>query len=525
MALLAGLATYAAFPPVNLWWSALIGVGAFMLLIRGRRFWAGTGLGLLYGFGLFTPLLHFTMVGMGNPIGWIALTLFESLYLAALGGAWSLVSRLPLLQGAARRGRLARRVPAGAASVLFFAVLWSGVEELRSVWPLGGFPFGRLAFAMADAPVLPAAAYVGSAGVGLLVALAAACLAHAARSIYERRAMPVLVCAAIAAAVLIAPRTLPLETRAENGTVRVGAVQGNVATDFEDAFNRALEVTGNHAKATKQLAADAGPGSLDMVIWPENSADLDPRDYPASASIVDEAAQAVQAPVLVGAVPVVGDIRYNDVLIWNPGDVSGKTAHPYYRKHRPVPFAEYIPLRDLVRRFSGQVDRIGTDMAPGTGPQTLTVRAAVQGRDITLAMGICFEVAYDDVLREGVVQGGELIVIPTNNASFLHSSEAAQQLAQGRVQAVIHGRSVIQASTVGITAVISPRGVVEQQTRPYTQASLVADVGLRTSLTVADRLGDWPARAAQVGAAALTVVGILVDARRRLGRALQSRRR
>ena len=329
MALLAGLATYAAFPPVNLWWSALIGVGAFMLLIRGRRFWAGTGLGLLYGFGLFTPLLHFTMVGMGNPIGWIALTLFESLYLAALGGAWSLVSRLPLLQGAARRGRLTRRVPAGAASVLFFAVLWSGMEELRSVWPLGGFPFGRLAFAMADAPVLPAAAYAGSAGVGLLVALAAACLAHAARSIYERRAMPVLACAAIAAAVLVAPRTLPLETRAENGTVRVGAVQGNVATDFEDAFNRALEVTGNHAKATKQLAADVGPGSLDMVIWPENSADLDPRDYPASASIVDEAAQAVQAPVLVGAVPVVGNTRYNDVLIWNPGDVPGKTAHPY----------------------------------------------------------------------------------------------------------------------------------------------------------------------------------------------------
>ena len=93
------------------------------------------------------------------------------------------------------------------------------------------------------------------------------------------------------------------------------------------------------------------------------------------------------------------------------------------------------------------------------------------------------------------------------------------------MQAVIHGRSVVQASTVGITAVISPRGVVEQQTRPYTQASLVADVGLRTSLTVADRLGDWPARAVQVGAAALTVVGILVDARRRLGRALQSRRR
>ena len=513
VALLAGLVTYAAFPPMNLWWSALIGVGTFMLLIRGRGFWAGTGLGLLYGLGLFTPLLHFTMVGMGNPIGWIALTLFESLYLAGLGGAWALVSRLPRLQVSSERSPsgqdLLRRVPAGACNVLAFALLWSGIEELRSVWPLGGFPFGRLAFAMADAPVLPAAAYVGSAGVGLLVALVAACIAHAARSIVERRAITVLISTALAAALLLAPRTLPLDTRAENGTIRVGAVQGNVATDFEDAFNRALEVTGNHAEATRKLADDVGPGNLDMVIWPENSADLDPRDYPASATIVDEAAQAVQAPVLVGAIPVVGDIRYNDILIWNPGDVSGKTAHPYYRKHRPVPFAEYIPSRSLVRRLTTQVDRVGIDMLPGTGPSTLTVPAVTQGRNVTFAMGICFEAAYDDSLRAGVAQGGQAIIIPTNNASFLDSGEAAQQLAQGRVQAVVHGRSVIQASTVGYTAIINPRGEVEQITRPYTQASLVADIPLRSSRTVADLLGAAPGFILLAGAGLLVGAGIL----------------
>ena len=529
VALLAGLATYTAFPPMNLWGAALVGVGVFMLLVRGRGFWPGTGLGLLYGLGMFTPLLYFTKVGMGNPMGWISLTAFESLYLAGLGGAWSLVSRLSRLQSpsesSSRGRRLLRGVPDGAAGVFAFALLWSGIEELRSIWPLGGFPFGRLAFAMADAPVLPAAAYIGSAGVGLLVALAAACLAHAAQTIYERRTVPAVVSAVIAAAVLIAPQALPVDTRAENGTVRVGAVQGNVATDFEDAFNRALEVTGNHAKATKQLAADVGPGSLDMVIWPENSADLDPRDYPASASIVNEAAQAVQAPVLVGAVPVVGDIRYNDVLIWNPGDVSGKTAHPYYRKHRPVPFAEYIPSRSLVRRLTTQVDRVGIDMLPGTGPSTLTVPAVTQGRDVTFAMGICFEVAYDDALRTGVEQGGQAIIIPTNNASFLDSGEAAQQLAQGRVQAVVHGRSVIQASTVGYTAIINPRGEVEQVTRPYTQASLVADVPLRSSQTVADRLGPVPGLIILAGAGALLGIGILHQAHLRRKTTAQVHRR
>ena len=523
--MLAGLATYTAFPPMNLWWSSLIGVGTLMLLVRGRRFWPGTGLGLFYGLGLFTPLLHFTMVGMGNPIGWIALTLFESLYLAGLGGAWALVSRLPQLEGASSGRNPLHHVPAGARGVLAFALLWSGVEELRSVWPLGGFPFGRLAFAMADAPILPAAAYVGSTGVGLLVALAAACVAHMAKTLYERHLVPVVVSTALAAALLVAPRLLPLDTRAENGTVRVGTVQGNVATDFEDAFNRALEVTGNHAEATRKLADDVGPGNLDMVIWPENSADLDPRDYPASAAIVDEAAQAVQAPVLVGAVPFVDDIRYNDVLVWNPGDVSGKTTHPYYRKHRPVPFAEYIPARSLVRRLTTQVDRVGIDMLPGTGSSTLTVPAVSQDREVTFAMGICFEVAYDDALRTGVRQGGQAIVIPTNNASFLDSGEAAQQLAQGRVQAVVHGRSVIQASTVGYTAIINPRGEVEQVTRPYTQASLVADVPLRSSQTVADRLGPVPGLIILAGAGLLLSAGIVGQVRLRRKTTAQVHRR
>ena len=326
--------------------------------------------------------------------------------------------------------------------------------------------------------------------------------------------------AACAGLVLTAPLALPVHSAAEDGNLRVGAVQGDVAKDFEDAFNRALEVTGNHARATDRLAADVGSGNLDVVIWPENAADLDPRTHRSTATMIDASAQAVGAPIMVGAVLFENDVRYNDMVVWTPGRGAGA----YYRKHRPVPFAEYVPLRDHIRRLTAEVDRISTDMAPGTGPQTLTVRAAAQDRDITLAMGICFEVAYDSILRDGVRQGGELIVIPTNNASFLSSSEAAQQLAQGRVQAVVHGRSVVQVSTVGITAIISPRGVVEQQTRPYTQAALVADVGLRTSTTPADTLGDWPGRVLCAVAAALAAAGIVFSATRRR-RAVGNRRR
>ncbi|WP_103064406.1 apolipoprotein N-acyltransferase [Actinomyces qiguomingii] len=493
----AGLSVWSAFPPVGAWWAAPLGLALLASVLRGRGPWAGAGLGTVFGLALFTPLLHFAAVAMGNPIGWAALTAVESVYLAVFGAAWALVARI---------GRLERSGAAAmAARMAAFTVLWCGVEEVRSSWPWGGFPFGRLAFAMADAPMLPFAAYGGAVGLSALVACAGAALAEAGHALRRQRVLDGLSAAALAAVVVVAPVLAPLDGAAQNGTLRVGAVQGDVAEEFEDAFNRALEVTGNHAEATLSLAEAVGRGTLDVVIWPENAADLDPRDYPASAALVDRAAQAVGAPLLVGAISYADGVRYNDMLVWTPATGAGE----YYRKHRPVPFAEYVPLRNQLRHLTRQVDRIGTDLAPGTGPQTLTVHAAAQERDVKLALGICFEVAYEDTLRAGVQQGGEVIVIPTNNASFLHSSEAEQQLAQGRVQAVIHGRALVQVSTVGVTAIINPRGVVEQRTRPYTQASLVADVPLRHSITVADRLGSVPGRALELGAALLAGAGMV----------------
>ncbi|MCL3778190.1 apolipoprotein N-acyltransferase [Actinomyces sp. 186855] len=505
-----GLLLWTAFPPHDLWLAAPVALALLALATRGRGAREAAVTSLLFGAGLFAPLLHFTRVSMGHPIGWVALTVVESLYLAALGCAWALVSRSgPLVAG---------RWAPGARAVAF-AVLWCGVEELRSSWPWGGFPFGRLAFAMADSPSLPLAAYGGSVGLSLLVALVGGCLAEAVLALRGRRLLGVLAAGACAGVLLLAPLALPLPSAAQDGTMRVAAVQGSVAHD-EEAFARALEVTSNHAQATLDLAQEVGEGGVDLVVWPENAADLDPRGYSASAVLVEGAAQAVGAPVLVGAVPFADGARYNDVVVWTPGQGAGD----YYRKHRPVPFGEFIPLRPLVRAVTDQADRIGTDMVAGTGPHTLTVRAAAQDRDVVVALGICFEVAYDDVLRAGVLEGGSLIVIPTNNASFVGSSESEQQLAQGRVQAVVHARSVVQVSTVGVTAVIGPRGAVVQRLDDGVQGALVADVGLRHHVTVADRLGAWPGRAVLVGAGLLAVAGIVSHARAQVRRRRRSGR-
>ena len=76
---------------------------------------------------------------------------------------------------------------------------------------------------------------------------------------------------------------------------------------------------------------------------------------------------------------------------------------------------------------------------------------------------ICFEVAYDEVVRDTVTHGAQLLVVQTNNATF-NEAEARQQLAMVQVRAVEHGRAALMASTVGISAFVDESGAVHQAT-------------------------------------------------------------
>jgi apolipoprotein N-acyltransferase len=119
---------------------------------------------------------------------------------------------------------------------------------------------------------------------------------------------------------------------------------------------------------------------------------------------------------------------------------------------------------------------------------------------------ICFEVAYDDLVRDVVTGGGRLIVVQTNNATFGRSGETEQQLAMGRLRAVEHGRTLLVAATSGISAVIGPDGRVQESAPVFRRQVLVQDVPVRSGRTLATRVGAGPeAVLAAVGALALAV--------------------
>ena len=482
-AVLAGMLLYLSFPPVGAWALAPVGVTVLTLLCVGVSPRRGALIGLTTGLALFLPLVEWTAT-IAGPVALLALALLQAAFVALLGAALPLVLRLP-------------------AWPAWSAALWVLSEALRSRIPFGGFPWGRLAFSQGDSALTPLAAVGGAPLVSAVVALLGTVLAWSLLRVRARPGAGAAVLVATAVAALAGAAVVP--TPGDGTGVQVAVVQGNVPRLGLDFNAQRAAVLQNHVDATRALAEDVRAGRVaapELVVWPENASDIDPFSDPAAYDLIDAAVRDVGVPVLVGAVlQGPGDHLSNAGIVWDPQTGPGER----YVKRHPVPFGEYIPLRPLVRAVTTKADLVPRDFAAGDEVGVLDV-GPVQLGDV-----ICFEVAYDDLVRDAVTAGGRLLVVQTNNATFGRSGETAQQLAMGRLRAVEHGRTVLVAATSGISAVIAPDGRLLAQAPVFTREVLSAEVPARTSLTLATRLGALP----ELGLSLLGAGAVVVAASRR----------
>ena len=480
-----------AFPDRGVWPLAFAALGLLYVALRGHRARAAFALGTVWGVAFFVPHLSWAGFAAGT-LPWIALSVAEGLLVGATCAAFAWGMRLRVL---------AAREP---LAVLVFACAMSAGEVLRGVFPFGGFPWGQLAFSQADSPLGRYAWLGGTVLVSFLVALIGALLAVAALSLGRLRLGRAGGSVVVAFLLLAGGLFVPLTAQPESGRLAVGAVQGNVAEPGLNAFANRYQVLGFHADGTRALLDVVEPGELDLVVWPENASDVDPRKDQRAWDEIDSAAAAVGAPLLVGSQQYVEGGRYNQALLWEAGEgIVG-----LYAKQRPAPFGEYIPWRSFFSRFSDMTDLVTTDMLPGQEVGVVPFESARLGRTVIVGDVICFEVAYDDVVRSAVAAGAELLVVQTNNSNFGYSAESTQQLAMSRLRAIESGRSTIQISTVGVSGVIDATGRVLQRTELFVPAQMVASVPLRTSLTPATRAGALPAWTVVLVVATTTVAGM-----------------
>jgi apolipoprotein N-acyltransferase len=495
--LAAGPVMDAAYPDRGYWPLAFIGIATVLIALVGRRFWSAALVGFIFGMSYYLVHIEWASVFLG-PIPMTALSFVMAAYIALGSGLIALAYRWMPRAWPGAVGRL-------VVLPIAIAALWMARESIESTWPYGGFAWGRMGQSQVDSPLATLYAWIGISGVTFvmvwLVALVVEVLRHRGLPPLQRAIAPV----GLALALVVWPAWPVPET----GSFRVAVVQGNGKAGYFDQRNAGDLLLAQY-EATQPLVGTSPP--VDLVLWPEGSSDWDPQIEPYAANVWDVVSEQMDAPLLAQAVTVRDDLAYNTAMLWE----AGVGVLDTYDKRHPVPMGEYVPDRWFFRQLAPDlIDMIGRDYQPGTTNAVMDIPLR-SGGHVRAAVNICYDIVDDGLLRESIVDGGQVILASSNNADFGFTDESRQQLAFARIRAMELGRSVVNASTVGITAVIAPDGTVVQSLPWYSQGTIIADVPLSDTITpdaVAGYQIEWGIGA--LGFALLIGAGVSVPVRRK----------
>jgi len=493
----AGLALYAAHPPVGRGWASLLVAPLLVAAFRtagGGRIWDSqadrssawrTAVPAVVAGALGYGLMIAWLIAPAGVIGWGLLVAVQAVWLALWAVVVARFLTHPLLP----------IIAAGA---------WVGMDTLRGIVPLSGFSWGALAYAQVDtAWFIPFGRLLGASGITFVVVALGVALMETVIAMWTGdREDPVLppIVQAVGLTLLVTLVTIGPPPTA--GSLDVLAVQGN---DIEHWVAQVVDpprvITYNLHRLT--LESVERHGAPDLTVWPESAIDRDP-SRAAWSDLGDLASDAAAAVgTLVAGVSLDGPDPSRERIVgaWLLDEGGTSDVAGLYVKRRPVPFGEYVPGRRLLSWIPA-LDQVPRDAIAGERPQAFEVAPGVFA-----AVIICFETLFSDLVRTNIQAEGRdagIVLAITNDASFQRSAEPDQHLAQSRMRAIETGRWVVHAALSGSSAFIDPDGRVVESTELFVQDSIRGDIPLAAGRTPFLVIGDAVGIA---GAALLLLLG------------------
>jgi len=451
-----------AFPPFNL--SAIAFVALVPLIVLwsrlswARALWWGWFAGIILFFALmfWTSLTVFDFVGAWSVVALILLAAIEGLAVAATAVVASLVGR----------GRYS------VASIFAIPAAWLLFEAVRTQGSLG-MPFGELGLIAAHVPLLlPLASFGGVYLLTAVIGLTNAALAAALNGSKRQRAAGGIALAGVV--IVVATANVANHPMAAPSLVRVAVAQGNVEQRVKwesDSFDQAQAA---YAELTREAAARGA----NVVVWPETAIATSAPQDPALLDHLKSLATANHVWILAGTLDSPTPAGYYNALIdlAPDGSIGG-----IYHKRWLVPFAEYLPFENLLRRLP-LMDKASSFLR-GPGPNALPAAGLSWGPLI------CYESAFAPYARATANAGADVIVVATDDAWFDHTPEPYQHFDASVIQAAATGRWIVRAAATGISAIIDPHGTIVTQLGLHQRGVIVASVG-RGYATPYDRYGE-----------------------------------
>jgi apolipoprotein N-acyltransferase len=449
-----------AFPRIGPGWLILPGIALFLAGLHSARSRVqGLLFGAIYGLTFFGGLIWWlSELGL---IAVIPLVIVQGAYFAAY--SWWLTGYNERATG-------------------IWALLavggWALMELIRYRFPVGGFEWGAVGYALSDQSWARSfAPLIGTTGLTVLaVATVVTLLLVGTR---DRRPWM----AWVGVGIVFVSLAALLRNAPSNDTTTLDAaiVQGSTPCPFEHCPpDERLRTFEQHLELTRQIE----PGSADLVVWSEGSTgsfNADPVQNPEIGAAIGEEARRIGAWFLVGSDRPVSETHWiNANVVFNPeGEIVGE-----YQKQRPVPFGEYIPWRPVFD-WIPELEQVPRDMIPGDGPVVFDLGDGVQMGSV-----ISFEGGFSRYPRQHAEAGATFIVVATNEGSYGTTPGSDQFIGMTRMRAAELGMPVIHAAVTGKSVFIGEGGELTTETTGLGTMETLTGLVLPSSQSIYAKTGD-----------------------------------
>ena len=467
--ILGGLLSSVAMPRENIWPLIFVSVALMLLAIRNLKVLLASLVGFASGLAFYLSQIEWMSLYLG-PVPWIALSVLEAgifaVGMAIIAAVW--------------RWLAATKSSAYQSTVIALAIatIWTAREWIAINLPYGGFPWSRVAQALADSFLSQLVYFVGISGLSFVAVFITVSVLLAIENGFKKltQSLPTVLASLV---IVLVALFYVVPYQAETTELTVAAVQGNANAGLFANAERGTFLR-NHLEATELLDKDPLRDEIDFIVWPENASDLNPQTNELAKLQIDSVTAKYQVPLILGAITESGEEVFNSSLYYN---ADGSLADQYDKK-RPVPFAEYVPDRDFWYQLAPDlIGLVSRGYAFGTRDGIFEFEGS------NLGVLICFEIAIDEIGRDLVAEGAEIILSQTNNADFGRSDETFQQAALARLRAIETGRTIVNISTVGVSKVFLANGSIVDQLPIFEPGVMVNTLPLRTSITPAMTIG------------------------------------
>ena len=406
-------------------------------------------------------------------LGWTAGTIFfyGSCYwltysMIHYGGLPRVVAYLLLIPGALVVGMF----PGLFALVLALAIKrWGNVAVLTApfLWPafewtrlaVSGQLWNALGYSQAFHRMLIQPANWG--GVYAVSFLIVAINTAVVLVILKRNAWTVVSALVIAATVGMAVLYAPLSPISSNHSsdflsVDVIALQPNVPMALDKSSEEINELRERHLRLSKQALAKLPTERRRprLVIWPESPMNSTYASDLAFQQWVANFARENKTSLIFNSLEPAGPNAYfNSALLINE---DGRMI-AQYDKIRLMPFGEYVPLPQWLPGAS-LITAIVGDFTPGEKYSVMPIS------DYHAGVFICIESAYPWIARQLTNEGADVLINISNDGYLGPTAVMRQHLANAIFRAVENGRPVLRVTNSGVSAWISEKGRVEEQT-------------------------------------------------------------